>query len=145
MIKFFIVDDDASILKLYSIFLKYSGFEVIGSAINGEEAVRKFKNLQNKPDIIIMDYNMPIKNGIDATKEIIEIDKNAKIVVVSGDNSIKKEAISVGAIDFNEKPFKLTELHQKLIDVYENSFNNTMESCCLNEQVISLKKYKMVN
>lgn len=127
MITFFIVDDDASLLKLYSSFLKFSGFEVIDSAINGEEAVKKFKNLQNKPDIIIMDYNMPIKNGIDATKEIIEIDKNAKIIIISGDKSIKKEAISAGAIAFNEKPFNLTEILQKLINIYENSFDNKME------------------
>lgn len=127
MINFFIVDDDASLLKLYSSFLKFSGFEVIDSAINGEEAVKKFKNLQKKPDIIIMDYNMPIKNGIDATKEIIEIDKNAKIIVVSSDKSIKREAISAGAIDFNEKPFNLTEILQKIINICENSFYTKME------------------
>ena len=119
MINLLIVDDDTQLLKLYEYFLTISEFIVIDSAINGEEAVRKFKNLQKKPDIIIMDYNMPIKNGIEATKEILEIDKNAKIIIVSGETSIKKEAFSAGVIDFYEKPFSFTELRQKLVNIYD--------------------------
>ena len=137
MINLFIVDDDVQLLKLYSKFLTLSGFVVICSAVNGEEAVKKFKNLEKKPDIIIMDYSMPIKNGIEATKEIIEIDKDAKILMVSGEISIKKEAISVGAIDFYEKPFSLVEFRQKLIIIYEILFNNGIEPCYLNQQLIS--------
>lgn len=50
-----------------------------------------------------MDYKMPIKNGVEATKEILKIDKNAKIIIISGDRSIKNEVFLAGAIYFIEK------------------------------------------
>jgi len=137
MINIFIVDDDTQLLKLYQLFLTFSGFSVIDSAINGEEAVTKFKNLQKKPDLIIMDFNMPIKNGIEATKEIVRIDKNAKIIIVSGEISIKEEAINVGAISFYKKPFNLTEFCQKLVNIYEILSNSEIKPHYLNQQLIS--------
>ncbi|MFX0024368.1 MAG: response regulator transcription factor, partial [Candidatus Hermodarchaeota archaeon] len=64
MNKVFIVDDDDSILKLYKNFLEYKGFNVIDYAKDGIEAVIKFLRFKIKPDLIIMDYQMPFKNGI---------------------------------------------------------------------------------
>ena len=89
MNKIFIVDDDDSILKLYKQFLEFKGFIVIDYAKNGIEAVDKYLSFQNKPDLIIMDYHMPIKNGIEATREILKIDENVKIFLISGDHTIK--------------------------------------------------------
>ena len=74
MNKIFIVDDDDSILKLYKKFLEFKGFDVIDHAYNGTEAVDKYLRFKNKPDLIIMDYHMPFKDGIEATKEILKID-----------------------------------------------------------------------
>ena len=87
-----------------------NGFKVLGQANNGEEAVSLFKSLSEKPDIILMDHRMPIKNGIDATKEILSLDSNAKILFASADDSVKGEALSIGAIGFTTKPFSITEL-----------------------------------
>ena len=80
------------------------GFETY-SANNGEKAVNMFKSFSEKPNIILMDHRMPIKNGIDAAKEILTIDNNAKIVFVSADISVKNKALSIGAIKFIKKPF----------------------------------------
>jgi YesN/AraC family two-component response regulator len=66
MIKIFIVDDDQSLQRLYGLILKEAGFNIIGTAINGKVAVEEYKNFEGKPDIILMDYRMPIKNGLDA-------------------------------------------------------------------------------
>jgi len=69
-----------------------------------------FKSFLKKPDIILMDYRMPIKNGIDASKEIMKIDGKTKIIFLSADNSIKEEALSIGVTKFRDKPFSINEL-----------------------------------
>ncbi len=58
-----------------------------------------------KPDVVIMDHRMPIKSGIEATEEILEFDKNAKIIFASTDKTVKEIALSIGALIFEEKPF----------------------------------------
>jgi len=85
--------------------LSLSGFEIIGMAKNGEEAVQMYKNFTKKPDVIIMDHRMPIKSGIEASKEILEIDKNARIIFASADKTVEEKARSIGAISFKNKPF----------------------------------------
>jgi len=114
VIKTFVVDDDISILELYKKVLEMFGFTVVDTAKNGQEAVIKFQKFIIKPDLIIMDYHMPFKNGIEATQAILEIDKTAKIVIVSGDPSIKEKALASGAICFKEKPFNLSEISQQI-------------------------------
>ena len=117
----FIVEDDVFILRLYEIFLKSSKFSVIGKAKNGDEAVNSYKLMSRKPDLIIMDNRMPVKNGIEALKEILEIDKQAKIMIVSADRSIEKIAKSVGAVAFMEKPFSMKTLVENI--------NNAIINC----------------
>jgi two-component system chemotaxis response regulator CheY len=114
MIKIFIVDDDQSLQRLYSLILKEAGFSIIGTAINGKDAVEKYNNLNEKPDVILMDHRMPIKNGLDAMGEILKINKNEKIIFASADITVKDKAISMGAIAFLDKPFKMHELLESI-------------------------------
>lgn len=53
---------------------------------------------------------MPKKNGIEASKEILELDKNVKIIFITADNSIIEEAYSIGAFGIKDKPFTIKEL-----------------------------------
>ncbi len=83
--------------------------EVCGEAENGKEAVEKYKEL--KPDLVTMDIVMPKIDeidGIGAVKEIMKIDPQAKIIMVSamGQHSLVVEAIQAGAKDFVTKPFQ---------------------------------------
>jgi len=114
MMSVFLVEDNVCILKLYEIFLRSSGFSVIGKAQNGEEAVNSYKLMSTKPDLIIMDYRMPVKNGIEALKEILEIERQAKIMIISADRSIEKIAKSVGAVAFMRKPFSMKKLAENI-------------------------------
>ena len=100
MIKVFIVDDDQSLQRLYGLILKEAGFEIIGTAINGKDAIEKYTNLEGRPDLVLMDHRMPIKNGLDAMVEIL----------TSADMSVKQKAISLGAVAFLDKPFKMQHL-----------------------------------
>jgi two-component system chemotaxis response regulator CheY len=88
----FIVEDDKSIQILYKKFLDLYGFLIIGTANNGEEAVEMYRNFPNKPDIILMDHRMPVKDGLEATKEIMDLNGNTTIIFASADKSIKQEA-----------------------------------------------------
>ncbi|MDF2539480.1 MAG: response regulator [Herbinix sp.] len=106
MMKVLIVDDAAFMRLAIRQILDKNGFEVIGEAENGEEAVRKFKEL--KPDIVTMDITMPLMTGIDSLKAIQSYDSKAKVVMVSamGQESLVKESIMNGAKSFIVKPFK---------------------------------------
>lgn len=104
-----IVEDDLSISQLYEKILETVGFQTI-LANNGKEAVELFVSLLNKPDIILMDHRMPIKNGIEASKEILEIDNKSKIFFLSADSSVENEALSLGVIQFIKKPFSIKDL-----------------------------------
>ena len=99
----------------------------MGVAENGEMAVSMFKELSNKPKVILMDHRMPIKTGIEASKEILQIDKNVKIIFTSADITIKEEAISIGAFSFWDKPFTI----DVLIDDIKKAFK-CYNSCLSN-------------
>jgi len=110
MVKIFIVDDDQSLQRLYTLILKEAGFEIIDTAFNGKTAVEKYNNLAEKPDIVLMDHRMPIKNGLDAMAEILHANNHVKIIFASADISIKGKALSLGACAFLDKPFNIRKL-----------------------------------
>ncbi len=110
MVKIFIVDDDQSLQRLYILILTEAGFEIIDTALNGKVAVEKFLSFKEKPDIILMDHRMPIKNGLDAMIEILQIETHEKIIFASADISIKQKALSLGACEFIDKPFNMSKL-----------------------------------
>lgn len=102
-----LVVDDALIMRAsLKMMLERNGYNVIGEAGNGEEAIKKY--IEVSPDIVTMDITMPILNGIEATKKIIEHDSNAKIIVISamGQEHYVRNAIVSGAKGFIVKPFK---------------------------------------
>jgi len=53
---------------------------------------------------------MPIKNGLDASREILEMDNHSMIILASADKSVRKEALSIGVLSFKDKPFTLQRL-----------------------------------
>jgi len=106
----FIVDDEPSLQILYREVLVMGGFKVAGIANNGLEAISMFKSFSNKPKVILMDQRMPELNGLEASKIILQVDNRVKIIFLSADNSVKEEAISLGAFLFIDKIFTINEL-----------------------------------
>lgn len=101
-----LIADDANFMRtmISNIISKYN-YEVVGEAVNGKDAIEKYKALQ--PDIVTMDITMPEMNGIEAVTEIKKLYPNAKIIMVSalGQQSMVMDAIKAGAVDFIVKPF----------------------------------------
>jgi len=151
MIKLMIVDDSEVFLKLLtSIFKNEQDIEVSGVARNGLEAIKLFHKII--PDVVIMDFMMPIMSGAEAINEIAEIADIRKhpIIIfssIASNNEIQSlvKALTKGAIDIIEKPksFDLEEINKmkyKLMSVIRNIHNR--DNFDLSE-VIKLKPLKL--
>ena len=118
-----IVEDDSCVHDLLTRFLEMRGHSIAGNAFNGAEAVDIFTNLVPKPNLILMDYRMPVMNGIEATKRILEIEPLAQILFLSADSRVEDEAIEAGACGFLRKPISCSEIIttiEKLISFLES-------------------------
>jgi len=109
-----IVDDAALMRKMLGDMLADTDFEVIGEAASGAEAIAKYAAL--KPDLVLMDIMMPDMSGIDAVKEIVAADSQARIVMCSvlGQQDMVMEALRAGARDFVGKPFRADKVREAL-------------------------------
>lgn len=101
-----IVDDALFMRMMIRDILSKDGFEVVAEAENGLEAVEKYK--ETRPDIVTMDIVMPEMDGIEAVRQIMKIDPNARILMCSamGQQPLVVEALEAGAKDFIIKPFQ---------------------------------------
>lgn len=117
--KNFLVVDDSSFMRMsITKILTNYGYNVIGEAGNGKDAIEKYKELS--PDIVTLDITMPKMSGIDALKGIIAYDAGANVVMVSamGQDRIIEEAISEGAKGFLIKPFKRDSVIATMVQTF---------------------------
>jgi two-component system, chemotaxis family, chemotaxis protein CheY len=105
-----IVDDAVVMRMMIKGILAKSGFDVVGEAQNGVEAVEKYVSL--RPDLVTMDVVMPEMDGIAAVKEILAHDPQARIVMCTsmGQQALVVEAIQAGAKSFITKPFQAPKI-----------------------------------
>ncbi len=101
-----LVDDAQFMRMMLKNILTGAGYEICGEGENGVQAIEKYKEL--KPDLVVMDMIMPEMGGIDAVRELVKIDPNARVLMCSamGQQALVVEAIQVGAKDFVVKPFQ---------------------------------------
>jgi two-component system chemotaxis response regulator CheY len=115
-----IVDDALFMRMMIRDILSKDGFDVVGEAENGVEAVERFKEM--RPDLVTMDIVMPEMDGIEAVKQIMKIDPDAKILMCSamGQQPLVVEALEAGAKDFIIKPFQPS----KVIEAVEKALKD---------------------
>lgn len=111
-----VVDDAMFMRSTLKMMLVNEGYQVVGEAQNGIEAIEKFKALQ--PDIVTMDIHMPEMGGIDALVEILKINPKAKVVMITaaGDQKHVMDAMRIGARNFIVKPFS----EDKVVEVMKS-------------------------
>jgi two-component system chemotaxis response regulator CheY len=110
MAKILMVDDSRTSRKILRGILEENGHEVIGEAVNGKDGIDKYVELH--PDITTMDITMPEMGGLEALKQIMDIDKNAKVVMVTaaGQKTKMVDAVKYGAAEFLAKPFDASQI-----------------------------------
>ena len=111
MAKRVLIVDDASFMRnMLREILVTAGYQVVGEASHGVEAVQRHHEL--KPDLTTMDLVMPYKNGVEATREIVHSDAGALVVICSalGQEALVLEALEAGATDFLVKPFRAEDV-----------------------------------
>ncbi len=118
-----IVDDALFMRMMIKDILSKDGFEVVGEAENGIEAVKKYAEL--RPDLVTMDIVMPEMDGIEAVRNIIRIDPMAKVLMCSamGQQPLVVEALEAGAKDFIIKPFQPA----KVVEAVRKALQNDAE------------------
>jgi two-component system, chemotaxis family, chemotaxis protein CheY len=102
-----LICDDAIFMRtMLSDILSQAGFDIVGEAETGAQAVEKYRQL--RPDLVTMDIVMPDMGGIDAVREITKLDPTARVLMCSamGQQALVVEAIQAGAKDFVVKPFQ---------------------------------------
>jgi len=104
-----VIDDDKDTVRLFSEFLEENDINVIGNGFDGVTAVKLFN--ETKPDVVLIDLNMPNGSGLYAIKKIQNIDPKAKIIAISADGSYSvEEKLEKLHIPLIHKPFKMDQV-----------------------------------
>lgn len=122
MVKRVLIADDAAFMRMMiKNILQKNGFEIVGEAENGKQAIKLYQ--ESKPDLVTMDITMPEMDGIEAVKAIRSVDPAASIIMCSamGQQSMVMEAIQAGAKDFIVKPFQQDRMMQAVERVLSRS------------------------
>ncbi|HZH67672.1 MAG TPA: response regulator transcription factor [Chitinophagales bacterium] len=119
-IKLFIVDDHPIFIDgIVGLLEDANEFEIIGTANNGQDFLDKIKDQQ--PDIVLMDINMPVMDGIEATKKLKETYPDVKVIALTMFNDIRfiKELLEIGAKGYVLKNISRENLVRALETVSE--------------------------
>jgi len=128
-IKIVIADDSEQTRDNIAAIMNFErDIEIVGEAGNGEEAIEVVKD--KRPDIVLMDINMPVMDGIKATQALTKEGVEASIIIMSiqGEGEYIKKAMSAGARDYIVKPFGVNELVNTVRHVYELDMSKKQKS-----------------
>ncbi len=106
-----LIVDDATVMRtVLRTILAKNGFQIVGEAADGDEAIRSYSEL--KPDVVTMDIIMPKLTGLEALKAIVASDPTANIIMCTADNSREMviNSFKAGAKDYVIKPFSVERL-----------------------------------
>ncbi len=112
-----VVDDSMFVTKQISQILTSEGFEVVGTAKDGQEGLEKYKELYPNVDLVTMDITMPRMDGVTSLEKIIEFDKEAKIIMISalGKQDLVKKALLIGAKNYIVKPLDRKKVLERVL------------------------------
>lgn len=96
-IRFVVADDERHIRSLMMAMITSIGYEAVGWAENGEQAIELYRKM--RPDVLLLDINMPLKSGIDVLHEVISLDPAAVVIMLTSINSLDvvSQCLSSGA------------------------------------------------
>lgn len=109
MARFLIVDDSVFLLKKIKAWLESEGHDVVDMGTNGIEGLELYQKY--RPDVVTLDITMPMCDGCECLEEILKVNANAKVVMVSAieDKSLILDCLSSGAKGYIEKPLNFSD------------------------------------
>jgi len=112
-----VVDDSMFVTKQISQILSSEGFEIVGTAKDGQEGLEKYKELFPNVDLVTMDITMPKMDGVTAMEKILEFDKEAKVVMISalGKQDLVKKSLLLGAKNYIVKPLDRQKVLERVL------------------------------
>lgn len=122
--KILLVDDEPHIRKFVGLVLKSIAQPTIIEAVNGEEAVRLFQSEQ--PDLVLLDVNMPVMDGVHALGHIMTHDPDAVVVMLTSliNRQTVEECLKLGATAYIRKDTPRDELSSKIMGVIADCFGD---------------------
>lgn len=140
-LKVLIADDKFEMrMILKKALSKINGIEIIGEAENGKDAVLIVE--KEKPDSVFLDVEMPVVDGIEAAKQIIDINPKTMIVFITAYQQYMPQAFELYSFDYMIKPFKIDRLNEtveRMFEVKSNNLNKTSKKIVLktkNRQIL---------
>ncbi len=117
--------------------LENNFFEIVGEASNGEEVIKLIPNIN--PDIVLMDINMPVLNGLEATEKITALFPAVTVIIMSvqAESEYLKKAMFYGAKEYIIKPFNYDVLVNTITSTYEKYKNKGVNGTFENELLIA--------
>ena len=115
MIRVVVVDDDSHLRDLFKMMLRLEGgFEVVGEAGDGKAAISRVEECQ--PDLVMLDLEMPVMDGLEALPLILDAAPGTKVVVVSGfpEESLGARSLAAGAVAYISKGLEADALLRRL-------------------------------
>ncbi len=115
--KVLVVDDSMFVVKQIGQILTSEGFEIVGTAVDGSEALEKYKELHPNVDLVTMDITMPKVDGVTALEQILAFDKGARIIMISalGKQDLVKKALMIGAKNYIVKPLDRKKVLERVV------------------------------
>ncbi|MFP4383077.1 MAG: response regulator [Spirochaetia bacterium] len=112
-----VVDDSMFVTKQIGQILTSEGFEIVGTASDGQEGLEKYKEYFPNIDLVTMDITMPKMDGVTALEKILEFDKNARVVMISalGKQDLVKKSLLIGAKNYIVKPLDRKKVLERVI------------------------------
>ena len=113
MCKILIAEDDPLIRNLFKEILKSKGYDII-VAVDGEDALKVYTELKEKPDIIVLDFKMPKRDGLQVTQEILQRDPSSNILMITGDPRVDQQELVSRGVIFKEKPVRMDDFLREI-------------------------------
>lgn len=112
-----VVDDSMFVTKQIGQILTSEGFELAGTAADGQEGLDKYKELYPNVDLVTMDITMPKMDGVTSLEKIMEFDKNARVVMISalGKQDLVKKSLLLGAKNYIVKPLDRAKVLERIV------------------------------
>lgn len=120
--KILLVDDEAHVRKFIGLIIRKLGSPLILEAGNGQEAVEIFQ--REKPDLVLLDVNMPVQDGLQTLHQILQLDPDAVVVMITSlaSRQIIEEALQAGAAHYIRKDTPKEEILATLQETIARCF-----------------------